>query len=99
MIFRRSNRSTKTPANNPINRLGAAVAISIKPTLMAELVRRKTRMEAAREVKAEPMVETSCAVHIMEKLRLRKTANGDNLRTAAGAIVIVQLLGLSQPVP
>lgn len=34
-------------------------------------------MEAAREVSELPIVEMSCPLHISEKLRLRKTANGD----------------------
>ena len=51
--------------------------MSIKPTLRAEPVRRKMRIEAASEVSALPIVEISCADHIRLKLRLRKMANGE----------------------
>jgi hypothetical protein len=36
IIFLRSNLSTNTPATNPTNKLGAAVAININPTLNAD---------------------------------------------------------------
>jgi hypothetical protein len=40
-------------------------------------------MEAAREVSALPIVEISCAVHISEKSRRRKTANGEGVVVSA----------------
>src|SRR5574340_578192 len=86
MIFLRSKRSTKTPANNPTSRLGAAVAISMRPTLMAELVRRKTRIDAASEVSAVPMVEISCPVHNQRKLKFLKILKGEGC-VAAGKVV------------
>jgi hypothetical protein len=57
--------------------VGAAVAISISPTLAAEPVSRKTRMDAARAVSELPMVEISWPVHSKEKFRLWKMAKGD----------------------
>jgi len=49
----------------------------MRPMLKAEPVRRKTRIEAAREVTEEPMVEISWPVHINEKFRLRNTVKGE----------------------
>ena len=40
MIFLRSTRSTKTPANRPMSSVGMAVAISMSPTARAEPVSR-----------------------------------------------------------
>ncbi len=77
MIRLRSHWSTNTPAIKPTSRLGSAVAISITPTLSAEPVRRKIRIDAASEVSALPIVETSCASHSSANERLRNTANGD----------------------
>src|SRR3954467_10035267 len=39
-------------------------------------------MAAARSVRDEPAVETSCASHMSTKSRLRKTAGGDTCTTA-----------------
>ena len=57
-------------AIKPTKTLGAAVAISINPTLKAEPVRRKIRIDAAREVSELPIVETSWANQRKLKLRL-----------------------------
>src|SRR5574341_816555 len=70
----------------PTNRVGMAVAISIRPTLSAEPVRRNTRMPAASEVRALPIVETNWPVHISVNDRLRKTAKGENERELAAAV-------------
>ena len=51
--------------------------MSIRPTLSAEPVRRKTRMEAARVASELPMVETSCPNQRKVKFRLRKMASGE----------------------
>src|SRR5512136_237357 len=67
--------------------LGKAVAISISPTLNAEPVRRKIKIDAASEVSALPMVDTSWPVHIKVKLRLRKTANGEGEDTAERVVM------------
>jgi hypothetical protein len=65
---------------------------------MAEWVILNTRIEAARDVRAEPMVEMSSPIHMKEKLRFRKTAKGDVETDEAGAMVIETLLRLNQPV-
>ena len=43
-------------------------------------------MEAANDMSAEPMVETSWPDHIRKKLRLRNTENGETAMRAAAAI-------------
>ena len=77
MILLRSYRSTITPANNPNTRPGAAVAISIKPTLAADPVSLNIKMEADRDVRELPMVSTNWPSHIKAKSRRRNTAKGD----------------------
>ena len=74
--------------------------MSIRPTLKAESVARKTRIEAANEVRAVPMVETNWPDHIKVKLRLRNTAKGEMrpVGTAALPMVIV-ILPPSVPAP
>lgn len=57
--------------------VGPEVAISIKPTLNADPVSRKTSTDAAKVVRALPMEETNCPVHMNVKLRLRKIAKGE----------------------
>jgi hypothetical protein len=59
--------------------------MNIRPTDSAEPVWRKTRMPAARSVRAVPTVETSWAVHRRRKSRFRKTEKADGVATAAGA--------------
>jgi hypothetical protein len=51
-------------------------------------------IEAASEVKALPMVETSCPVHIKEKFLWRKTKKGDGCLVATAVVpgVIMILL-------
>jgi hypothetical protein len=77
---------------SPTSKLGAAVAMSIKPTLKAESVTRNIKIDAAKDVSEYPMVETNCPVHKNVKLRLRKTAKGDDERTA---IVVILMPSLS----
>src|SRR6476661_8080115 len=59
--------------------------MNIRPTDSAEPVWRKTRMPAARSVRAVPTVETSWADHRRRKSRFRKTEKADGVATAAGA--------------
>jgi hypothetical protein len=49
------------------------------------------RMEAAKEVSELPMVSTSWPVHIREKLRRRKTANGEGVATRVDPPFVVTL--------
>jgi predicted small secreted protein len=67
--------------------LGAAVAINISPTLRAEPVIRKTRIDAASEVSALPIVEIDCAVHSNVKAECRNTAKGDGRDVLAIALI------------
>ncbi len=76
--------------------VGAAVAMSISPTLSAEPVSRKTRMPAASSVSALPAVETSWAVHSSVKSRLRKTAYGEGRR--AETVAVIATLSRAGPV-
>jgi hypothetical protein len=71
--------------------MGTAVAINISPTLSAEPVNRKTRIDAASEVRALPIAEINWAVHNNVKDRLRKTANGDGWSELARAATRVLL--------
>ena len=59
--------------------------MNIRPTDSAEPVWRKTRMPAARSVRAVPTVETSWAVHSRRKSRLRKTEKADGVATGPAA--------------
>jgi hypothetical protein len=65
------------------------VAISIRPTLAAEPVSRKMRIEAASEVSELPMVSTNWPDHIKAKSRRLKTANGDGVWTSVPAWSVV----------
>ncbi|MBI4787207.1 MAG: hypothetical protein HY782_09195 [Chloroflexi bacterium] len=91
MMRLRSIRSTNTPAIRPRTRLGAAVAINIKPTLAAEFVSRYTRIEAASDVSELPTVEISCPLHNKVKLRLRKIANGEGVIVSAAVAILSPL--------
>jgi hypothetical protein len=62
--------------------------MSIKPTLAAEPVSRKMSIEAANEVRELPMVSTNWPDHIKVKLRRRKTAKGDGLRTRVSVVIL-----------
>ena len=55
---------------------------SVRPTLRAEFVTRKTRIAAARSVRDEPIVDTSWAVHMKLKSRFLKIANIDGAAAA-----------------
>jgi len=85
----RLKRSTSRPGESPTSRLGAAVAISIRPTLMAELVSRKTQDGSRQGGQGRSHRGNQFAGPHARKVGMRKTAKGEERGRGTRARTVV----------